>query len=64
MDLFEQYENLPEPVKEVLNSYNEDVDAYIECKRLLTEVEKLGYTFDYGLCGTPINLRKHEHCKN
>ena len=25
---------------------------------MLSEVEKIGFTFDYGLCGTPYDLRK------
>jgi len=57
IDLFEQYETLPQSVQDVLLKYSE-IDTYEDCEKLLTELKPLGYTFDYYLDATPFNLRK------
>jgi hypothetical protein len=46
-DLFETPELIPTQVQEVLKSFNEDADPHIELNRLLSELEPLGYLFDY-----------------
>ena len=56
-DLFETPELIPTNVMLVLNSINDEIDTYKELSRILSEVEKLGYTFDYGLDGEPYGLR-------
>jgi hypothetical protein len=58
METFLDYDKLPIQVQEVLGTYDEDKDGYKECERLLTEVEKLGYTFEYYLDAIPFNFRK------
>jgi hypothetical protein len=58
MDLFEAYDKLPKEVKTILDSFSEEGCAYKECERLLAELKPLGYIFDYGLCGTPYDLKK------
>lgn len=57
IDLFEQWEQLPENVIEVLGKYS-FVDTYQGCADFLKELEPLGYTFDYYLNAEPYNLRK------
>jgi hypothetical protein len=57
-DLFEVYETLPKGVKRILSSYNEDDWDYSLAEEMLERLEKVGYTFDYGLCGEPQSLRK------
>ena len=58
MDLFEDYDNLPNEVKGVIESFSEEGCSYKECERLLSKLKPLGYIFDYGLCGTAYDLRK------
>lgn len=57
-DLFEYYEEQPQEVSEILSRYEIEELDYIECENLLAELEAVGYTFDYGLCAEPFNLRK------
>lgn len=56
-DLFETPELIPSEVQAVLETFNEDADPYWELERILTQVEKLGYTFDFYLDGEPYGLR-------
>lgn len=51
-------DELPENIQTIMDSFDEDEDAYKECKRMKNLTEILGYTFDYGLDGEPHNIRK------
>lgn len=51
-------DQLPENVQSILNSFDEDRDGYAECKRIVTELEAVGYTAEYGLDAELYNLRK------
>jgi hypothetical protein len=58
-DLFEYYQDQPENVKSLLSEYeNYEELNHEEVKGLLKNIKVLGYTFDYGLCCQPFNLRK------
>lgn len=60
VDLFEDYDNIPADVQEVLDNYSqafEDGD-YDGLAKAHEEVNKLGYTFDYYLDGQAYDLRK------
>ena len=56
-DLFETHELIPDDVQAVLESFDEDADSYHELDRILSEIEPLGYTFDYYLDAEPYGLR-------
>lgn len=57
-DLFETPELIPEEVKFVLETFNENCgNTYSELERILVEIETLGYTFDYCLDAEPFGLR-------
>lgn len=56
-DLFGDYENLPQAVKDIIESKDEDKNSYEENDRMIKELEPLGYVFDYGLCGEPMDLQ-------
>jgi hypothetical protein len=56
-DLFETPELIPNEVQAVLDTFNEDADSYQELSRLVSELEPLGYTFDYYLDAVPYGLR-------
>lgn len=59
-DLFETPELIPVMVQNVINTFNEDADSYRELSRIVSELEPLGYTFDFYLDAEPFNLRKIE----
>lgn len=58
MDLFEQIETLPQEVQDVLNKYEDGDFTYTDCANLVTELEAVGYTCEYGLDASPFGLRK------
>ena len=53
-----EYNECGYQVRQILNSFDFEGDAYKECDRLLNELEPHGYTFDYGLDGEPYKLKK------
>lgn len=57
IDLFEHYETLPQEVQDIINSYGDEF-GYDGCKEMLDRLEPLGYTFDWGLDGQPIDLKE------
>ena len=56
----EEYDLLPDNVKAIMDTFNQELDSYKECNRLLNEVEKIGWTFDYYLDGIPYNFKQIE----
>lgn len=58
IDWFMHYEHLSDEVNTIIESFDEEKDAYAECERLLTELKPHGYTFEYYLDGVPFNLRR------
>jgi len=57
-DLFETPELIPSEVQEILESFDEDTpNTYQELNRLVDELAKVGYTFDYYLDAEPYGLR-------
>lgn len=62
-DLFQKPELIPDDVKAVLSNWEEkwdEGDGYANCRNMQSELEELGYTFDYYLDAEPYNLRKKE----
>lgn len=60
VDLFEDYENIPEDLQEILDNYQdafEDGD-YKGLEKALKEANAIGYTFEYYLDGQAYDLRK------
>jgi hypothetical protein len=60
VDLFEDYENIPAKVQKVLdeNSVAFEDGNYMDLEKAVKELEKIGYTFEYGLDGEAYDLRK------
>ena len=56
IDLFDYWERIPENIQDLLN-ISQDA-TYNDLAKLLTKLNKLGYTFEYGLDHEPYNLRK------
>lgn len=57
-DLFENPENLPEEIQNLINRFSEMDNTYKNCKMLFDKCQKLGYTFEYGLDAIPYGLKK------
>jgi len=53
-----EYEQLPEHIKKIMDTFDEEEGEYKECRRLLKEVERRGWTFDYYLDAVPFNFEK------
>lgn len=61
-DLFDVSEEQPEPLTHIVEHYAVlldvgDRDGYQVCAEFLGAVERVGYTFSYGLDGVPYGLR-------
>jgi hypothetical protein len=59
IDLFEDYENIPANVQSILDNHEDafmDGD-YKELQKALTQLKKIGYTFEYDLDGQAYDLR-------
>lgn len=61
IDLFQDYKKQPENLKKICDKYaekyaNGEMD-YKDTEEFLKEVNKIGYTFDYGLDNEPFALR-------
>jgi hypothetical protein len=57
-DLFEDYENQPAEVSEILSEYEREDNTYSVLSELQKRLEtETGYTFDYGLDAEPYGLR-------
>lgn len=55
----EEYDNAPENIKAILDSYDEDcINPYKECERIVKELENEGWTADYDLIGALFDLEK------
>lgn len=60
IDMFEDFDNLPQPIKSVFEKYEQETlegFSYDILAKMLTECENLGYTFDYDLDAVPYDLR-------
>jgi len=59
IDLFEDYENIPTNIQEILDEYSQDFEDgnYDGLAKALEEVESQGYTFEYYLDGQAYGLR-------
>jgi hypothetical protein len=58
VDLFEDYEDQPEEVRNILAKYEAEENDYAVLDEMLAELEEIGYTFEYDLGGEPYDLRK------
>ena len=63
IDLFEDYENIPNKVQVILDEYSENFGGdgsemdYKDTQNMLEEIQAVGYTFDYSLDNQPYGLR-------
>lgn len=61
-DLFQEVQTLPQSVQRIINFYLTKYESgkydYSDSKSFLKQLNKKGFTFDYGLDNEPYNLRK------
>ena len=58
IDLFEQYDQQPPELKKVVDFWQQKEElTYQDCRDFLSDVEAIGYTFDYGLDAMPFELK-------
>ena len=59
IDLFIDYELIPDNLQEILNKYEDDLNDgnYSGLLNCFHECEKIGFTFDYYLDGVAYDLR-------
>jgi hypothetical protein len=55
-DLFETPDLIPKDVLDILATFEDN--TYEECERILNKLERIEYTYEYGLDAEPFNLRK------
>jgi len=55
-DLFETPDLIPKDVLDILATFEDN--TYEECERILNKLERIGYTYEYGLDAEPFNLKK------
>lgn len=65
VDLFQHQDDLPAVVQTLITSYTRQIeedegDSYVLCRYFQKALEPHGYTFDYGLDGVPVDLRRVE----
>ena len=52
-----EYEALPEEVKTILRTFDDNKDLYKECVRIETQLAGIGYQCDYDLSGTIYDVK-------
>ena len=55
IDLFEQYETLPDEVRAIIDTIEQSYQRLLEADR---SMNKIGYSFEWGIDAIPYNLRK------
>jgi hypothetical protein len=55
IDLFEQYETLPDEVRVIIDTIDKSYQSLLEAER---SMNKIGYSFEWGIDAIPYNLRK------
>ena len=57
-DLFDNYNELPQEVKNILDEFTENGPTYDNCEILVEKLNAVGYTCEYYLDAQPFNLKK------
>lgn len=53
----EQYDSLPENIKGIVDSWDDNKNLYDECARIKQELECIGWTCEYGLDGMVYDVK-------
>jgi len=52
-----EYDNFPQEVKAIVDTYDDNENLYEECHRIQVELEVIGWTCDYDLSGEVYDVR-------
>ena len=52
-----EYDNLPDNIKAIVDSWDDNKDLYAECRRIQAELECNDWTCDYGLDGEIFDVK-------
>jgi hypothetical protein len=58
MSVINEYDELPNEVQVIVDTFNEDLSSYKECTRITNELELIGWTCDFGLDGELYDFEK------
>jgi len=53
-----EYEDFPNEIKVIVDSYDDNENLYEECARIKSELEQIGWTCDYGLSGEIYDVKQ------
>jgi len=53
-----KYEDIPQNIRTIIETFDDNKDGYKECARLVDECKKEGYHLDYGLDADVYDLWK------
>ena len=56
----EEYDNLPQEIKNIVDSWDDNKDIYSDCNRIQKELEEEGWTCKYGLDGIIYEVKKRK----
>ena len=51
-----EFDMLPIKVKDIINTYDDNKDLYLECKRIKSELNLIGWDCEYDLGGQIYNI--------
>jgi hypothetical protein len=54
----EEYDTLPQHIKDILDTYDENTELYSECRRMVAELEAIGWTAEFDLSGSLYDIKK------
>lgn len=55
-----EYDELPKDIRQIVDTFDDSVEGYQECNRIISELNKVGWTADYYLDGVLFDFRKTE----
>ena len=56
----EEYDNLPQNIKDIIDTFDDNQDRYKECGRIQERLEEFNWTCDWGLDGDIYDVRTLE----
>ena len=56
----EEYDNFPQDIKDIVDSYDDNKNLYGECVRIKLELHDLDWTCDYGLSGEVYDVKPNK----
>ena len=55
-----EYDQLPEKIKSILNSFDDNKESYSECEKIRSKLNLVGWDCDYDLSGTIFDVKERK----